>query len=973
LLKPLLGLDLRHLIFPTEERAEGAARQLDQTSITQPALFVIEYALARMWMAWGVRPQAMIGHSIGEYVAACLSGVFSLNDALALVSKRAKLMQSLPGGVMLAVPMAEDHVRELAGDELCVAAVNRPGRCVVSGPAQAIAEFERKLTGRGETCQRLSTSHAFHSRMMEPILEPFTRQVEEVKLNPPEIPYLSNVTGDWITAQEATDPKYWARHLRQTVRFADGLRVLMSRPAQALLEVGPGRVLTTLAQQSANGGQRPVAISSLRQAREKESDEEYLMKSVAKLWLAGVSIEWDKFHEGEGCGRIPLPTYPFERQRYWVERRHDEPAGSSAESGKRQEVAEWFYVPTWKRALPPAVGQSDDRPRSWLVFGDECGVGAAIITRLRLRGQEVVEVYAGHGFAKSGGQEYTINPGRKEDYYALFENLQAAGKLPHRVVHLWGVTAGDTGIDDCLRASFYSPLWLAQAIGRQAITSPIEIAIVSNDMQEVSGEEPLQPGKATALGPAKVMQQEYPNVTCRSIDVVIGEGQGAWLKRVAEQVIGEFGADQAEKVVAYRGKHRWVESYEAARPEVQAKGGEGLRPRGVYVITGGLGDIGHTFAEYLAREVKARLVLIGRSRLPEREDWDGWLAGHGQEDETGIKIKRVRALESLGAEVMAVSCDVADEDQVRAAFGRALDRFGRIDGVIYAAGLAERQRATPIQQASQSDCELHFQPKVRGLMVLERVIGRTEMDFCMLVSSLSSVLGGLGFAAYSAANLFMDAFARKQNQAGHTRWVSVNWDAWRFKEDGQQSTAFGAALAELAITPAEGVRAFEHLLSMRTATQVVVSTAGLQARIDQWVRLERAKTQDSQPLHPRPNLQNDYVRPDNELERRIAGIWQRVLSVEQVGINDSFFELGGDSLTALQLINEFKQEFGVQVPVVSIFERPTISSLAAILNPDRGENPRLASRQDRGARRREKRRGRNRNLDSLDVELELRG
>jgi acyl transferase domain-containing protein len=319
LLHPHLGLDLRNLLYPGEEQTEEATQQLQQTWITQPALFVIEYALARLWMEWGVRPQAMIGHSIGEYVAACLAGVFSLEDALALVARRGQMMQNLPPGAMLSIPLPEEKVRPLLGNTLSLASVNEPARCVISGPIDAIDASQSQLAEQGVNCRRLHTSHAFHSAMMDPILGPFIDQVKRVDLQPPQIPYVSNVTGTWITAAEATDPSYWARHLRQTVRFADGLKEMLRDTRQVLLEIGPGWTLYTFARGHPSSTAEHVILSSLRHPREQVSDVAFLLTTLGELCLAGVRIDWSGFYIHERRCRLPLPTYPFERKRYWIE------------------------------------------------------------------------------------------------------------------------------------------------------------------------------------------------------------------------------------------------------------------------------------------------------------------------------------------------------------------------------------------------------------------------------------------------------------------------------------------------------------------------------------------------------------------------------------------------------------------------------------------------------------------------------
>ncbi|NEO89615.1 MAG: acyltransferase domain-containing protein, partial [Moorea sp. SIO3G5] len=296
LLKPHLGIDLRHVLYPKQEQTNQATEQLKQTTITQPALFVIEYALAQLWMSWGVRPQAMIGHSIGEYVAACVAGVLSLEDALSLVALRGQMMQQLPGGSMLAVPLPEQEVQSLLGQELSLAVINGPSQSVISGPTDAIALLQNQLDQQGLEYRRLHTSHAFHSKMMEPILDSFTDQVKQVSLKPPQIPYLSNVTGTWITAEQAVNPGYWAQHLRQTVRFSEGVQQLLKQPETILLEVGPGRTLSTLTKRHSQKAVEQLVLTSVRHPRQEQSDLSFLLTTVEQLREAGVSVDWDGCH-----------------------------------------------------------------------------------------------------------------------------------------------------------------------------------------------------------------------------------------------------------------------------------------------------------------------------------------------------------------------------------------------------------------------------------------------------------------------------------------------------------------------------------------------------------------------------------------------------------------------------------------------------------------------------------------------------
>ncbi|WP_218081869.1 type I polyketide synthase [Anthocerotibacter panamensis] len=337
LLKPLLGMDLRQILYPQAHATHAAQTRLEQTRLAQPALFVVEYALARLWQSWGVAPQAMIGHSIGEYVAACLAGVFTLEEALTLVAARGRLMQQVAGGQMLSIRLPLEEVNALLDADLALAASNGPLRQVVAGPTERIERLQAQLVGQGVDCRLLRTSHAFHSPMLDPIRESLRQHVGKISLQPPQIPYLSNVTGTWITAEEATDPDYWVRHLREPVQFDAGLHELLTDPERILLEVGPGVTLSTLAQEKAAGH---LVLCSLPHPRAEEKDSATLLKSLGQLWLAGTDIDWSGFYAHERRLRLVLPTYPFERERYWLD-----PQPAAARSGGHPLLGERLRSP----------------------------------------------------------------------------------------------------------------------------------------------------------------------------------------------------------------------------------------------------------------------------------------------------------------------------------------------------------------------------------------------------------------------------------------------------------------------------------------------------------------------------------------------------------------------------------------------------------------------------------------------------
>ena len=317
-LYPLIGVHLKSIIYPGDETRETAVDALKQTSIAQPALFAIEYALARLWLRWGLKPGAMIGHSLGEFVAACLAEVMTLEEALSAIAFRAKLMQEQPEGCMLAVHLPENDVQPLTGHDVSLAAVNSPSLCTLSGTLSAVADLESKLKDMGVRCQRIHTSHAFHSEMMRPVTEPFKEKLKKIRLSPPKIPYISNVTGTWITDKEATDPDYWARHILSPVRFSDGLQLLMQEPNSLLLEVGPGQTLCILSSLQTGKPEKPLTFSSLRHPLEEKSDVSFIFETLGKLWLNGIQVDWAGFNGTNPHQRIPLPAYPFKGKRHWI-------------------------------------------------------------------------------------------------------------------------------------------------------------------------------------------------------------------------------------------------------------------------------------------------------------------------------------------------------------------------------------------------------------------------------------------------------------------------------------------------------------------------------------------------------------------------------------------------------------------------------------------------------------------------------
>jgi non-ribosomal peptide synthase protein (TIGR01720 family) len=912
LLQPHLGLDLREVLFPAPGAEEQASEQLKQTWLTQPALFVIEYALSRSLMQLGVKPAAMIGHSIGEYVAAALAGVFSLEDAIVLVAARGKLMQDLPEGDMLAVSLPEAEVEAHLGAELSLAAVNEHASCVVSGPGEAIAALARSLAEKGVATRALHTSHAFHSAMMDPILDEFTERVRHADPQAPTLPFVSTLTGTWIRDEEATDPSYWARHLRHTVRFAKGLETLLEEPGRVYLEVGPGTTLSTLSTRIARKSEHPagnspgVFQSSMRHPREDTPDGDSLLDALGQLWMARVPIDWQALHGGMARRRVSLPGYAFQRKRYWIAPGKGMLAGTG---GKKKDVSDWFYQASWRRRTGTFQGAGTKVPGRVLLLAEEGSASAELAEHLKGLGSEVICVHPGETFSVGDEGDFTLRPGERTDYDALAGALMDQERRPDAVFHLWSLAEFS---DDSLNRGFFSALFLTQALSGDV---QLDVTIVTTGTADVLGDEKLQPEHATLVGLARAITQECKTTRCRVID---------WAGDAADLALAaELTTECDEELVVCRGAHRWVRWYESV-----PVGGEEvapLRAGGHTLVVGGLGSVGLEVARCLGAAEQAKLTLIGRSSFPGRQAWNGWVDSHEDDDDVSHAILILRELESGGSEVNVLQADVTDPSSLTEAIQIAEAQFGALTGAVHAAGAAKNMAL--LQDTTREQVEEQLHPKAAGLKALETVLGDRPLDFCLIQSSLASCMGVYGMVGYVAAHDWVDTFVARHNRNAPTQWMSVNWDHWLTWKDPEFLHDQGDEA--LYMEREEGAEAVRRVLALPAGTQLLVSTGDLQARIEGAMHGGTGMDLDSEELHERPDLASDYEAPSTRAEQVLVAAWGEVLGIAQIGVHDNFFELGGDSVIGLQVVSKVAQQ-GFKIVPAQIFEYPTIAGLAGV-------------------------------------------
>jgi acyl transferase domain-containing protein len=984
ILKPLMGHDSKEILYPEDSVSEvsiyesarppgtwdsplergtpdpgkgGGVFNINQTEIVPIVIFIFEYALAQLLMKWGIKPNAMIGYSLGEYTAACLSGVISLQDALSLIVWRGQAVRELLPGAMLSVPLPRNQLLPLLKEYspgISLAIDNGPS-CIVAGPVDEIDTFEKHMKEKRYMCVRLHSNRAIHSTMMRPILKKFQEKVKTFDLKRPQIPYISNVTGQWITGEQALDPAYWAEHLEGTVRFADGIKQLLKTPHSIFLEIGPGYDLGVLLRHHVEEENKSnhLILNLVKHSKSEVSDTYNLLNKIGRLWSAGVKIDWSGFYAREERYRLPLPTYPFQRLRYWIDENPLIMGALRTQKSlttKGTNIGDWFYIPSWKRSvLDAAKPAPPPGKRCWLVFMDESGLGSQLAKRLEQEGEEVVITRKGTGFTRVSDREYIINPQQIDDYHVLIGELCRTNNLPDRIVHLWLVAKEKKEPPEVqdTETCFYSLLYFAQAVGKQGIRDQMQIQVISNGLQKISGEEELCPEKATALGAVHVIPQEYTNIRCRSIDIVLPELENDEVNnRLIHQLLVEFSLDPSDTIVAYRGDYRWVQIFEPMRLDEPQGTLPLLKEQGIYLITGGLGGIGLVLAEHLAKKVHAKLILTGRSALPEKEEWDQWLKTHKEDDSICRKIKKVKRLEELGAEVFTCSADVSDLERMQQVIALAKERFGRIDGVIHSAGLPDGG-VIPLRTRETIDPILL--PKVKGTLVLDRVLKNLKYDFLIICSSISSIRGQFGQIAYCAANSFQDAFANYKSSRDGIYTLSINWDTWQEVGMGveivkqlieTENITDADELLANGILPSEGTAVFDRLLGCRYP-QVVVSTRDLSSLLE-WINMAESSAPEqgrefeeyTGTLHQRPELSTEYVPPKTRFEITFANILQKFFGYQQVGIHDNFFEFGITSLAMIQVNNLLRKETKKDIPIVAMFDYPTIYLLGEYLSQE---------------------------------------
>lgn len=918
--------------------------KINDTRITQPLLFIIEYSLAKLLTHWGVNPDMMIGHSIGEYVAACISGVFNENDAIKIVAKRGELMQSMPTGKMLSVPINPDEIKKIISNDLDIAAYNTSNSCVVSGEYQSIEDTKKTFQKNGVHFVELKTSHAFHSSMMEPILSEFERTFDKVQLHPPTTPFISNVSGTWISNEEAISPSYWSKHLRNTVQFEKGISVLLQQERSIFIEMGPGRTLCSFVNQHTAKKEIHEVVNLLRHPKESKNDNFMLMEQICHLWMHGVKINWNNFYEEEKRQRIPLPTYPFERQRHWITPPKKEQKAEKCISSKDKSMSNWFHIPVWEQSPINTAEPKFNNKLMWLIFSNNDQLSDIFVNDLYKNQQNVIKITIGEEYHKASNKEFFINPSDEKHYLKLFQDIKDnKEECLIKIVHFWNafkskmieLKYNKNRIDYLQDIGLFSFTNLAKATGISGFNSKLEIYAITNSLHSVTGMEKINPICATLIGAIKTIPLEYSNISCVNID--IQRTEDSINSYLSKQILSEvFHDDGSRKVIAYRGRYRWEQRFKQSRLK-RNDSEPGFRKNGVYLITGGFGGMGSTFAKFLAENYNAKLVLIGRTQIPIKSEWDNYILENPKDNKIASIISKLKEFESNGKEVSYFSSNISNFKDVKKIIETSKKKYGAIHGVLHTAGLADYEGIILNRKRNQTAKIL--EPKVIGTITLHSLLKKEPLDFFICFSSLANQLypANFGQIGYNAANEFLDSYTHYANKP---YIKTVNWNGW--KQVGMKIQAINKQgknindenLTENSLTPEEGIEVLLHIVQ-NSYNQIAISKEEIgvlfkkikEKNLKKTSNISLANKQELNDYEASPEL-GTRIQENSEIEKAIEKVFKKFLGYKKIKGTENFFSLGVNSLLIINILPHLKKEIGVQVSAHDIYNYPTIKKLS---------------------------------------------
>ena len=950
--------DLNSILFPDLETSSASLSKINNTQYAQPLLFTIQYALAQLLLGWGLKPDFLIGHSIGEYVAACISGVFKLDDALRLVVKRGELMSKVEEGDMLSLTMSTDELspllKEVEGVELAV--VNSASSLVVSGKTADIEDFKTLLDARNDSFKVLKTSHAFHSYMMDDILEAFEREFRNVSIEAPQIPFVSNVTGEIARYEQINTPSYWSSQLRNAVQFHKGTEFLVNAGNAVFIEVGPGKSLCNYVRENKQLAGDHHLINLVRHPKQQVNDQKYLVEKIGQLWLNGLDVDWKQYYKEEKRYKVSIPSYSFEQVPFPADFNVEELiSGNGIDKSLYQEADEtsMVHVPNWVQSIPPnPAAELKEKQFNVLVIADAHGFSAQLIKELELCGQKVIEGKLGNLFREIKSNQFELDRLDVNSYAKLWELLHQKGILIDHIIYGANLSLGIGAVsfdqvDTRLETDYLSFIQFLQSLSSSKQTQTIRLSVIDNFLTSVKWGDQIDPIKSTVLGPAKIVPLEVQNVQCKIVEIPYPFEASHLLNTYVKKVINEIFYDSEEPIVVYRDNERFVRTFTPLNEDEKLTSGVQIQPKASYIITGGFGGIGFTIAKDLVFEKNADIIIIHRSFFPERRDWGDWLEANGTKDPISKKIQEMLEMERAGCKVTCYQLDVTKEDSVRD-FLHGLEASPiEVKGIIWAAG--EPDLGGIIANRSKDDYIKYLTAKIHGLLLFEQYIDFEKLDFLALFSSIGNVFyqSEYGQVAYVSANEFLDSYSSYVKEKYGVHAFSINWCAWldvgmavnsiRRKQNIEDINLINTSIPE-GIYPEEGMLAFYKCLSSKAAVNTV-----FKGDVNVAIKRKRQELNKAKEALASVALGAEATQSGKQesLAQTVIDIFGQFFGRKDMGLTDNFFEIGGDSLKGMMLVARINNRLKSKITLNDLFTFPVIQHLIdeVIVHSEKEEIP----------------------------------
>lgn len=917
------GKDIKSILFDKNKNG------IDDTEFTQPALFVVEYSLARLIMSWGINPDILIGHSIGEYVAACVCGVFSLEDALKLVVKRGELLQKLPRGKMLSVSISEADIRPFLAKHknVSLAALNSSESCVVSGTEEAINSFKKNIELVGKESSILRTSHAFHSYMMDGILEEFDSVVKKVDFFLPKVPFISNLSGNLALDSEVTQSKYWVNHLRHTVNFNKGIEGICKENNLIFLEVGPGENLSSFVRANIFRKERHKVINLLGHPKyNKNADQYNLLIGIRDLALNGIELDWKNFYESEQRIKISLPTYSFDKISYPIENNIQDSILRQLSNPKLNinDITNWFYIPSWKLTPNLPEQRKNESVSCTLCLSDKFGIIESLSDKFKEDNEIVIWVRCGDSFYQESKYSYIINPNLDNDFHELVKCILSDNIVFQRIIHCWGITQDELGeitessFLNSVNIYFYSLLRFIQLFDQyKYLENLVEVTVLTSGLHNIFGQlNNSNPIKSLVTSLLNDIGGEYPTITTAHVDISISEEINY---SYLNNLYSELQFSQTQKMVSLRNSCRWVEILDPLKIKCQLPLNATFKKKENYLITGGLGEFGFIISQYLATNYDARVILLGRTKLPSRENWSLYLKDDNGDNRLKNKINKLIFLEEIGCDFLYISCDVSSIEEFSMVIQDFEYSFGNLCGVFHAAGFGNANLNTSLENITVYDLQSQLLAGINCLNVLVKVLGNRKLDFCLLTSSIASFFGKFGEASTSAGYFYMNNFIRTHKEKGLLKnWICVN-----LEEFGLDNPIFNSE---------DLIKVICMALSYKDLSSIFVSKSNIEDRM-YGLEVDENIFSDSDLFE---NSLDDFINfPDekiSETEQSLIKLWQSFFGKKDITLNSDFFELGGDSLKAITLIRRIQNKYGVLIDVKDFYLKSNVREIAKELD-----------------------------------------